>query len=420
MGVVGADRRDAGFLDVGGGVEVGLADLHVDHPPALRLDPLGAGQDLERALGAEPSERFAEVVGVVGDRRHGRTCTKEARSAVRDRRTLAELMRTLTEAFAPGAPSLPEGLRTLVVSPDRTVEPGTTVRATFAFYNFGGAAATGLRVRFSAPEGLRYIPGSARVDDRALEDVRGETALLAANGADVGEVPPGVERRIALAYVLTSTVENGAVFDLQAALVANETDVIGSNVVRLVAQSAPVLRQPRHGRLAGGGAGRRAGRGDHLLGPGAQRRPRHRPRRGRGAARPRLHRLRPGQRPDRRARGRDRRARGRPVRLRQRDHRQHRPGRRRDPGGRVPGPDRVPAGRQHPHRAGRRGRLQRDGGVRAGPGRADRSQREPLRHRGHPPDRRRPDRGRAGPPGAGRDPGRERRHLRRDATSGSA
>lgn len=153
-------------------------------------------------------------------------------------------MRTLTEAFAPGAPSLPEGLRTLVVSPDRTVEPGTTVRATFAFYNFGGAAATGLRVRFSAPEGLRYIPGSARVDDRALEDVRGETALLAANGADVGEVPPGVERRIALAYVLTSTVENGAVFDLQAALVANETDVIGSNVVRLVAQSAPVLDNP--------------------------------------------------------------------------------------------------------------------------------------------------------------------------------
>ncbi len=153
-------------------------------------------------------------------------------------------MRTLTEAFAPGAPSLPEGLRTLVVSPDRTVEPGTTVRAIFAFYNFGGAAATGLRVRFSLPDGLRYIPGSARVDDRALDDVRGETGLLTANGADVGEVPPGVERRIALAYVLTSTVENGAVFDIQAALVANETDVIGSNVVRLVAQSAPVLDNP--------------------------------------------------------------------------------------------------------------------------------------------------------------------------------
>ncbi len=153
-------------------------------------------------------------------------------------------MRTLTEVFAPGAPSLPEGLRTLVVSPDRSVEPGTTVRATFAFYNFGGAAATGLRVRFDLPEGLRYVPGSARVDDRALDDARGETSLLGPNGADVGEVPPGVERRIALAYVVAPTIENGAVLELQAALASNETDVIGSNVVRLVANSAPQLENP--------------------------------------------------------------------------------------------------------------------------------------------------------------------------------
>jgi uncharacterized repeat protein (TIGR01451 family) len=153
-------------------------------------------------------------------------------------------MRTLTEVFAPGAPSLPEGLRTLVVSPDRTVEPGTTVRATFAFYNFGGAAATGLRVRFALPDGLRYVPGSARVDDRALDDVRGETSLLGPNGADVGEVPPGVERRINLAYVVAPTIENGAAIELQAALVSNETEVIGSNVVRLVADSAPELENP--------------------------------------------------------------------------------------------------------------------------------------------------------------------------------
>jgi uncharacterized repeat protein (TIGR01451 family) len=153
-------------------------------------------------------------------------------------------MRTLTEVFAPGAPSLPEGLRTLVVSPDRQVEPGTTVRATFAFYNFGGAAATGLRVRFNLPDGLRYVAGSARVDDRALDDARGETSLLAPNGADVGEVPPGVERRIALAYVVAPTIENGAVIELQAALVANETEVIGSNVARLVALSAPALQNP--------------------------------------------------------------------------------------------------------------------------------------------------------------------------------
>jgi uncharacterized repeat protein (TIGR01451 family) len=153
-------------------------------------------------------------------------------------------MRTLTEVFAPGAPSLPEGLRTLVVSPDRTVEPGATVRATFAFYNFGGAAATGLRVRFNLPEGLRYVPGTARVDDRPLDDLRGETALLGPNGADVGEVPPGVERRIALTYVVAPTIENGAQLDLQAALASNETDVIGSNVVHLVASSAPQLENP--------------------------------------------------------------------------------------------------------------------------------------------------------------------------------
>jgi uncharacterized repeat protein (TIGR01451 family) len=151
-------------------------------------------------------------------------------------------MRTLTEVFGPGAPSLPEGLRTLVVSPDRTVEPGTTVRATFAFYNYGGAPATGLRVRFNLPEGLRYVAGSAKVDDRALDDVRGETALVAPSGVDVGEVPPGIERRIALAYAVAPTIENGATLALQAALVANETDVIGSNVVQLSVRSAPILQ----------------------------------------------------------------------------------------------------------------------------------------------------------------------------------
>src|SRR3978361_937338 len=138
-------------------------------------------------------------------------------------------MPPLASLVAPGALSLPEGLRTLVVSPDRTVEPGTVVRATFAFYNFGGAAATGLGVTFNLADGLRYVGGSARVDDRPLDDARGETSLLAPNGADVGEVPPGVERRIALAYVVAPTIENGAVIELQAALVANETEVIGSN-----------------------------------------------------------------------------------------------------------------------------------------------------------------------------------------------
>ena len=151
-------------------------------------------------------------------------------------------MRTLTEVFAPGAPPLPEGLRTLVVSPERTVEPGTTVRAIFAFYNMGGAPATGLRVRFSLPEGLRYLPGSARIDDVAIEEMRGETSLLATNGADIGEVPPGVERRIAISYLVAPTIENGAMITLQAALASVELGVIGSNVVQLAARSAPDLQ----------------------------------------------------------------------------------------------------------------------------------------------------------------------------------
>lgn len=153
-------------------------------------------------------------------------------------------MRTLTEVFAPGAPSLPEGLRTLVVSPDRQVEPGTTVRASFAFYNLGGAAATGLRVRFALPAGLRYLVGSAKIDDVALEEFRGETALLSPNGADIGEVPPGVERRIAIAFLVDATIENGAAIELQAALASHETGVIGSNVVRLTAKSTAILQNP--------------------------------------------------------------------------------------------------------------------------------------------------------------------------------
>jgi len=118
------------------------------------------------------------------------------------------------------------------------------VRATFAFYNLGGAAATGLRVRFALPDGLRYLAGSARIDDQALEEVRGETTLLASAGADIGEVPPGVERRITIGYLVNTTIDNGAAIELQAALLSHETGVIGSNVVTLVAKSTPILQNP--------------------------------------------------------------------------------------------------------------------------------------------------------------------------------
>jgi len=156
-------------------------------------------------------------------------------------------MRTLTEVFAPGASPLPEGLRTLVVSPERFVEPGMTVRATFAFYNMGGAPATGLRVRFNLPEGLRYLVGSAQVDGVPLDERDGETALLSINGADIGEVPPVGERRISLSYLVAPTIENGTVIELQAALASLEIPVIGSNIVRLVARSAPELQNAATG-----------------------------------------------------------------------------------------------------------------------------------------------------------------------------
>src|SRR5579864_4202465 len=61
----------------------------------------------------------------------------------------AKIMRTLTDVFTPGAPTIPEGLRTLAVSPERELEPGMTVRATFTFRNQGGATATGVRVKMN-------------------------------------------------------------------------------------------------------------------------------------------------------------------------------------------------------------------------------------------------------------------------------
>ena len=151
-------------------------------------------------------------------------------------------MRPLSEVFAPGAPTLPERLRTLVVSPERELEPGMTVRATFTFRNHGGAPATGVRLRFNVPEGLVYLVGSGRLDGNDLDDELGNSPLLARAGAQIGDVASGEERRIEIAYSVAGAIENGTIVELQAALASFELPPVGSNVVRLVARSKPQLR----------------------------------------------------------------------------------------------------------------------------------------------------------------------------------
>jgi uncharacterized repeat protein (TIGR01451 family) len=150
-------------------------------------------------------------------------------------------MRPLSEVFAPGATTLPERLRTLVVSPDRELEPGMTVRATFTFCNQGGAAATGVRIRFNLPEGLVYLVGSGRLNGNEVDDELGNSPLLSRAGADVGDVPPNEERRAEIAYSVAGAIENGTTIELQAAVASFEVPPVGSNVVRLAARSKPQL-----------------------------------------------------------------------------------------------------------------------------------------------------------------------------------
>jgi uncharacterized repeat protein (TIGR01451 family) len=154
-------------------------------------------------------------------------------------------MRTLSEVFASRGPLLPEGLRTLEVSPSRVIEPGMTVHAAFTFRNLGGGTASGFRVRFRLPEGLTYLVGTARIDDTQLDEQGGLTTLLQTSGADIGEIPAGGERRISLAYTVATTIENGTPVTLQAAVASFDVPVIGSNIVRLVVHSRPVLQNPK-------------------------------------------------------------------------------------------------------------------------------------------------------------------------------
>jgi uncharacterized repeat protein (TIGR01451 family) len=116
-----------------------------------------------------------------------------------------------------------------------------TVRAAFTFRNQGGAAATGVRVRFNIPDGLVYLVGEGKLDGQSLDDEHGNSPLLARAGAQIGDVAPGEERRIEVAYSVAGAIENGTTIELQAAVASFEVQPVGSNIVRLIARSRPQL-----------------------------------------------------------------------------------------------------------------------------------------------------------------------------------
>jgi uncharacterized repeat protein (TIGR01451 family) len=144
----------------------------------------------------------------------------------------------LTGVFAPGSASLTESLRTLVVTPPRTVTPGEIIRVEFAFSNLGGAPATGVRVRFAAPSGVSAVEGSDTLDDAPLEDQR----LVAPEGAALGDLEQNAQRRVACSFRVDERIEDATELQFQAALVTDQTPVVGSNRERRIVRSRPLLQ----------------------------------------------------------------------------------------------------------------------------------------------------------------------------------
>ncbi|HEX8805997.1 MAG TPA: hypothetical protein VF741_03565 [Candidatus Aquilonibacter sp.] len=145
---------------------------------------------------------------------------------------------SLTGIFAPGSPSLVESLRTLVLEPDRPVAPGETIRVQFSFSNLGGAPATGVRVRFAHPQGVDHLAGGDAVDDAPLS----EGSFVDPSGAAVGELEPNAQRRVTCVFRVNSTIEDGSELVFQAALVTDQTPLVGSNIERLFVRSRPDLQ----------------------------------------------------------------------------------------------------------------------------------------------------------------------------------
>ncbi|MBV8637906.1 MAG: hypothetical protein JO322_07445 [Candidatus Eremiobacteraeota bacterium] len=146
---------------------------------------------------------------------------------------------SLTGIFAPGSPALVESLRTLVLDPARTVLPGETIRATFSFSNLGGAAATGVRVRFAHPQGCEHVAGGDLVDDAPLE---GDAGFIDPNGAPIADLEPNAQRRVTCTFRVNDTIEDASELVFQAALVTDQTPLVGSNIERVAVRSRPELQ----------------------------------------------------------------------------------------------------------------------------------------------------------------------------------
>jgi uncharacterized repeat protein (TIGR01451 family) len=145
----------------------------------------------------------------------------------------------LTGIFAPGSPALVESLRTLALEPKRTVLPGETIRAEFGFSNFGGASATGVRVRFSHPQGVTHVAEDDLVDDRPIA---GEAHLVDANGTSIGDLEPNTQRKVSCSFRVNDPIEDGTELVFQAALVSDQTALLASNIERIVVRSRPILQ----------------------------------------------------------------------------------------------------------------------------------------------------------------------------------
>src|SRR5215469_5551807 len=110
---------------------------------------------------------------------------------------------SLTGIFAPGSAALVESLRTLSLEPSRSVAPGEVIRAEFSFSNLGGAAATGVRVRFSHPQGVEHVTGGDLSDDASLPETE---SFVDPNGAAVAVLEPNTQRKVVCTFRVRDTI----------------------------------------------------------------------------------------------------------------------------------------------------------------------------------------------------------------------